>query len=331
MANIRERIDSAGKKSYQAQVRLKGRPPQSATFPTKTLAKRWAEQTETGIRSGAIKSSQDGKHLLCDLIAYYRENMLPHKAKNGADDEAPLAFWGEHLGRYFLEAITTPIVASAYNKLAEQKLASGQPRKPATLVRYLMVLSSVFSTGINVTKWCRENPVDGVITDSDRFSLVEFRYAAIDLVNEKHKPRRLCLCLTGPTAHSDVSDEHLPRRMRNAKRDATLLRHPLRSNTAGPESRHFFVLDSYCVAVVRTGKFVDTNGTGSAYVYRFSMGEWHPRRDVNRFGNVLSTQRPHAHDHFAGEDARRFTGNVGSVHSYIPAFRHMPQGHPCFQ
>ena len=171
MANIRERIDGSGKKSYQAQVRIKGRPPQSKTFPTKTLAKRWAEQTETGIRTGEIKLSQDGKHLLSDLIAYYRKNVLPHKAKVGADDEAPLAFWGAHLGTYFLEAITTPIVASAYNKLAEQKLGSGQPRKPATLVRYLMVLSSVFSTGINVTKWCRENPVDGVIkpkVDNDR-------------------------------------------------------------------------------------------------------------------------------------------------------------------
>ena len=100
MANIRERIDGAGKKSYQAQVRIKGRPPQSATFPTRTLAKRWAEQTETGIRSGSIRTSHDSKHLLADLIAYYRQNILKHKAKAGRDDEAPLAFWEEHLGKY---------------------------------------------------------------------------------------------------------------------------------------------------------------------------------------------------------------------------------------
>lgn len=40
----------------------------------------------------------------------------------------------------------------------------------------------------------RDMGADYVLTNSDRFAIVEFKYSKSDLVSEKHKPRRLTLC-----------------------------------------------------------------------------------------------------------------------------------------
>jgi hypothetical protein len=40
----------------------------------------------------------------------------------------------------------------------------------------------------------RDAGADYVLTDSDRFTLMEFKYNSTDLISEKHKPRRLNLC-----------------------------------------------------------------------------------------------------------------------------------------
>ena len=40
----------------------------------------------------------------------------------------------------------------------------------------------------------RDTGADYVLTDADRFSIVEFKYTERDLVSEGHKPRRLQLC-----------------------------------------------------------------------------------------------------------------------------------------
>jgi len=51
MASIQERVAPDGKKSFRAQVRVKGFPPQTATFDRKNDAKRWGEETESAICS----------------------------------------------------------------------------------------------------------------------------------------------------------------------------------------------------------------------------------------------------------------------------------------
>jgi hypothetical protein len=46
MAAIEKRVSKDGKISYRAKIRLKGHPPQSATFNRITDAKMWIQQTE---------------------------------------------------------------------------------------------------------------------------------------------------------------------------------------------------------------------------------------------------------------------------------------------
>ena len=50
MANIQTRKNQNGTVSYRVQVRIRGYPPQHASFRRRTDAKQWAQQTETDIR-----------------------------------------------------------------------------------------------------------------------------------------------------------------------------------------------------------------------------------------------------------------------------------------
>ena len=50
MASIRTKRRIDGTVAYHVQVRVKGYPPQTATFERKTDAKHWAEQVETEMR-----------------------------------------------------------------------------------------------------------------------------------------------------------------------------------------------------------------------------------------------------------------------------------------
>lgn len=50
MAYIETRIHSTGKVTYRAHVRIHGMPPESASFPTRAAAKKWATLKENELR-----------------------------------------------------------------------------------------------------------------------------------------------------------------------------------------------------------------------------------------------------------------------------------------
>lgn len=83
MATIQERKSADGKTKYRVIVRLKGYPPQSATFERKTDAKKWAQDTESAIRDGRhFKTVEAKKHTLQEMVGRYIENVLPLKPKD---------------------------------------------------------------------------------------------------------------------------------------------------------------------------------------------------------------------------------------------------------
>ena len=175
MATIRERIDATGKKSYQVQVRIKGFPPQTNSFPTKTLAKQWAAQVETDLRAGRyMPRAEAQRHTVKELLEEYRKKVLiPLKPKEVKNQGPQLDWWIKKLGAYSLADLTpaaigkcrdepslTPLpsrkgkkrkAASDANVDAEQsdelKLDDDEKRTraPATVVRYMAVLSQAFN------------------------------------------------------------------------------------------------------------------------------------------------------------------------------------------
>jgi integrase len=164
MASIEKRTStSTGKVSYRALVRLRGYPPQSATFARKTDASKWVQDTESAIRKGRyFKKSEARKRTLQELIDRYKETVLPTKPKSAYEQSNQLDWWAEQLGHYYLADITTPVISETKDKLLRTPTKHGKRRSPATAVRYLAVLSHAFTVATKEWQWVDDNPLRNV-------------------------------------------------------------------------------------------------------------------------------------------------------------------------
>ncbi|MCX2832928.1 tyrosine-type recombinase/integrase [Microbulbifer thermotolerans] len=138
---------------YQAQVRLKGFPPQNATFNRKTDAKRWIQQTEAAIREGRhFKTTESKRRTLAKLIDRYLRDVLPTKPKGMNAQGRQLTWWKKELGCRSLADVTPSLLAETRDKLH-------QGRQPATVVRYMAALSHAFTVAVNEWEWLEDNPM----------------------------------------------------------------------------------------------------------------------------------------------------------------------------
>ena len=82
---IEVRRNADGSIVYRAKVRMRGHPPQTATFPRLTDAKRWRVQTEAAIREGRhFKTAEAKRHTLAELIDRYCTEVVPTKPGNAS-------------------------------------------------------------------------------------------------------------------------------------------------------------------------------------------------------------------------------------------------------
>lgn len=170
MATIEPRRTASGGTSYHAKVRLKGHPTQYASFTRLTDARRWAQGMESAIREGRhFKTAEAKKRTLGEAIDKYSEEVLPGKAKGGANQTAQLAWWKAKLGQYALAELTPARISEHRNLLLQEPMvpkakkpppdALPRMRSPATVVRYLAALSHVCSIAIKEWGWMDENPI----------------------------------------------------------------------------------------------------------------------------------------------------------------------------
>lgn len=156
MANIRKRVTGNGEIRYQAQVRLKGFPPQAATFNRKTDAKKWVQQTEAAIREGRhFKTTEAKKRTLNELIERYAREVLPTKPKSMNAQGRQLRWWQNEIGYSTLADITPSLLSETRDKLH-------RGRQPATVVRYMAALSHAFTIAVNEWEWMDGNPLSKV-------------------------------------------------------------------------------------------------------------------------------------------------------------------------
>lgn len=152
MASIRKRTRKTGEISYQAMVRLKGFPPQTASFRRLTDARIWIASTESAIREGRhFKTSESKKHTLSEMFDRYIEQVTPRK-KNRRNDERHLNWWRNEIGSYSLSEVSQSIIVDGRDKL----LHSG--RSHSTANRYITSLSHAFTVAINEWNWLEVNP-----------------------------------------------------------------------------------------------------------------------------------------------------------------------------
>ncbi|MEW8506894.1 MAG: site-specific integrase [Candidatus Thiodiazotropha sp.] len=160
MASIRKRSRKDGSTSYRVDVRLKGFPPQTATFRRLTDAKKWAQDTESAIREGRyFRTAEAKKHTLAELIERYIKDVLPRKPKQEAGQKQQLNWWKDEIGKYSLIEVTPSRITECRDKLLAGTTKQGNKRSPATVNRYLAALSHAFSIAVNEWEWLEDSPM----------------------------------------------------------------------------------------------------------------------------------------------------------------------------
>jgi len=192
MASIQERVAKDGKTTYRTQVRLKGYPPQSATFKRKTDAKRWIQHTEAAIREGRhFKTAEAKKHTLNELIDRYIKSVVPNKKKYGQKQASQLTWWKQELGHYLLSDITPALIGEGRDKLNEGITYRGTKRSNSTVVRYLAALSHVFTMAVKEWGWMEDSPMSRVSKPTEPRGRVRF-------LNTDERQRLLAACHKSP-------------------------------------------------------------------------------------------------------------------------------------
>lgn len=188
MATIRTRKTSKGEVRYQALVRLKGFPPQTATFNRKTDAKRWIQNTESAIREGRhFKTTESKKRTLAELIDRYIQDVLPSKPKSQLAQGRQLRWWKKEIGFYTLAEVTPSLLSQTRDKLQVG-------REPATVVRYMAALSHAFTIATNEWEWIESNPLSKVSKPKEPRGRVRF-------LSEEERSKLLKTCKESTCEH----------------------------------------------------------------------------------------------------------------------------------
>ena len=195
MAVIEKRANPSGDIVYRVKVRLKGCPPQTATFSRITDAKKWAQDTESAIRDGRhFKNTQAKRHTLGDLIDRYVRDVLPNKTSNQATIRVQgyqLKWWKSQIGHYVLADVTPALLAEYRDKLASKGVRAGGKSSPSTVIRYMAALSHAFTIAVKEWGWLDDSPMRKVSKPKEprgrvRFLSDEERKALLEACKESN-------------------------------------------------------------------------------------------------------------------------------------------------
>ena len=154
MASITKRGNS-----YQVEVRRKGYASFSKCFGTITEARAWGVQQEALINASESPIRAYREQMiprLGEALKRYQEEVSPTK-KSGHKEVSFLSYWSRSsIGALRLAQVSTGDVS----KQRDSMLKAG--KSPATVVRYLAVLSHVYTVARLDWGYQVINPVDGV-------------------------------------------------------------------------------------------------------------------------------------------------------------------------
>ncbi|MDD2863936.1 MAG: site-specific integrase [Methylococcales bacterium] len=189
MANIKERLAKDGTKRFTCDIRLKGYPPQRATFKRLTDAKKWVQDTESAIREGRhFKTVEAKKHTVADLINRYCTEYLPNnKDRTYSEREQKervqkLGWWNEKIGYLVLADVTPQLISEHLDAMTQSN---------ATATKYLKNLSHAFSIAVKKYGWITDNPILKVTTPQQPSGRVRF-------LDDNERAKLLAACKESP-------------------------------------------------------------------------------------------------------------------------------------
>lgn len=172
MANIQEVPGKSGIK-YRVLIRMKGCPPQSATFKRITDAKKWAQDTESAIRDGRyFKTAESKRHSVADMIDKYIKGNLTGK-KSADDTQRHLLYWKSQIGVKVLSDLTPALIGSIRDGLlntpysttrkdGDKVVKTERKRTGATVNRYMAALGHCITIAVQEWGWMESNPISNI-------------------------------------------------------------------------------------------------------------------------------------------------------------------------
>ncbi len=195
MATITERAGVSGAKVWRVRIRRSGYPDQTATFKSKSDAKRWATTTEAAILEGRhFVSQKSKKHSLADAIdRYLDDQLLALSESEQRNRKRHLEFWRKHLGKMTLAQLCNDAepIRETMALLRRSKTKRGGLRSAGTTNRYFASLSKLFTSAMR-WGWASSNPMrlvdklpepagrDRFLSDDELHRLLEATAASTD-------------------------------------------------------------------------------------------------------------------------------------------------------
>jgi integrase len=193
MASI-QRITSplTGKVSYRAQVRVKGHPKESETFPNRKEAEQWSRSVEAAIREGRHFPHAAARRTSFDALA--RDYLDTVAGQFGEKElqtrERELTTWAEQFAGLTLAQVTTDRISQARDAIAAGTYTRAKPRKDkktgevippkeytrsgATINRYMALLSAVFTFAVKERRLLDQNPMPNIARKKEAPGRVRF-------------------------------------------------------------------------------------------------------------------------------------------------------------
>lgn len=194
MGSIREITKKDGSKSYHAEVRLRGHPVERDSFRTRSLAKKWIQDTESAIRDGRhSKTAKAKRHTVGELIKRFIVQWLPKNPKSQLKQAALLNWWKDRLGHLALSDLTSSVIAEARDALLCEITTRKKLRSSSTVNRYLAAFSKALSVAVKEWEWLDDSPMRKVSKPKETPS--RDRYLSID---EKDRLLAECKKSTNP-------------------------------------------------------------------------------------------------------------------------------------
>lgn len=197
MATIRELIRKDGTRSYHVEVRLKGHPPQRATFRTRSLAKKWIQDVESGIRDGRhFKTAESKRHSVSELLDKFVTQWLPKYPQSRDKQASLLEWWDKWCGHLILVDLTPAVIADGRDQLLSETTVRGGLRSSSTVNRYLSAFGKALTVAVKEWGWIEDNPIRNVSKPSEgegreRFLSLEEKDQLLQACSDSRNPNLL--------------------------------------------------------------------------------------------------------------------------------------------
>ena len=161
MGSIEKRTRADGSASYRVRVKYCGRVLRS-THRDHAKAKRWAAEKGAEIRDDAHFAGEANRNRrMAELLDRY-DNTVVSKKRDARNQRRQVLWWKARIGHLSVGNVSRSLIAQCRDELEVLPVGAGRRRAPATVVRYLAVLSHVYTVACTDWEWAETNPVKGL-------------------------------------------------------------------------------------------------------------------------------------------------------------------------